>query len=82
MIDALKQRLESSLMFQCAACNIAKGKESAHGVLLWRPKNRMLSRMVENRVGTYVICSECAKLPDKETFPRIEATLAKQGLFG
>lgn len=82
LVDKQKAVLAQSIRFQCAACSIAKPKEEALGVFVWKPGSRMMKTASQGRAATYVICGECGRRPESETRPLIEASLAKRGLFG
>lgn len=82
MVDKLKTYLQTSERFQCAACSIARPRNEALGVFLWKPGSKMMARAAQNRIAPYVICTECGRKPERETRPLIEAMLAKKGLFG
>lgn len=82
MVDKLKAQLQTSQRFQCAVCLIARPRKEALGVFLWKASSKMMARAAQDRIAPYVICEECGRKPEKETRPLIEATLAKNGLFG
>lgn len=82
LFDKLKAYLATAERFQCAACSIARPRDEALGVFLWKPNSKMMARAARGKTAPYVICTECGRKPERETRPLIEATLAKNGLFG
>lgn len=82
LYDTLKGYLKVCDRFTCAACNLVHDVSSADDVYLWRPRNRVTKQLAQGRTGPYVICVNCSRKPEAETQPQIEATMAKQGLFG
>lgn len=82
--DKLKYYMQVCEKFTCSCCNRATAKKDFDDVYVWRPKDAMTRKLVSksNRCAVYVLCRECSRLPEKESRPKIEATLAKNGLFG
>lgn len=68
--------------FTCNACGLIYEIRTIQGPFLWKPNSGMTKKLAQGRVGTFVLCEDCARLPEKETRQKIEAGLAKNGLFG
>jgi hypothetical protein len=82
MLDKHRDLLKTATKFKCNACGQIGDSPKAQGPFLWQPASKMTKRLAAGRPATYVLCEECANLPDEVTRPKIEAEFAKLGLFG
>jgi hypothetical protein len=82
LLDKHKELLKNAEKFKCNSCAVVYDQKDAHGPFLWKPASKMTQRLANGRAATFVLCPECSRLPDEETRPKIEAGLAKYGLFG
>jgi hypothetical protein len=81
-LDQLKAYIQIADQFVCSACNAPRPKAKLDGIHPWRPYSPTTRRLAQGRTAFYVICEDCAHKPESATRPQIEATLAKNGLFG
>lgn len=82
LLDKHREMLKTATKFKCNACGQIGDSPKAQGPFPWRPSNKITKRLAGGRAATYVMCEECANLPDEVTRPKIEAELAQRGLFG
>jgi hypothetical protein len=77
----LFETLQRSNGFKCACCETIYGKpEEAAYVTAYKPRTTMMKeRVPEQNAAAYVVCIECARLPEKTVFIRAEQYLIQHG---
>jgi hypothetical protein len=82
MVGKHREALARSQNFRCACCEgIYPSKEASH-VAAYDPQNKVMGRLVPvTNIATYVVCQECARLPEATVFMRVEKFLVKSGLL-
>lgn len=84
-LEELRVMLREAPGFTCACCGQSKSKGEASGTFLYKAKEDVLRKTMEDRraVGPYVLCLECVdSLPDYAIHQRVTRYLAGKGLFG
>jgi hypothetical protein len=79
----LFEMLGLSKGFKCSACNVIYDDvKMAAYVEGYKPRDPLMRKAVPlENVGAYVICEECARLPEQEVFQRAQQTLVRNGLL-
>jgi hypothetical protein len=81
-LRAFTERVQSSLMFQCACCYERRASATDIGrVALYRAKSRMIGNQIEDKAAPYVICKKCLDTPNDARDRRVLECLAGHGLF-
>lgn len=87
-LDGRREVLRTAPYFTCASCDKPKERKEAAGAHVYKTDDAMLQRAMRlpdgrMRVGTYVLCLECAdSVPEKTIYERVTKNMAKEGLFG
>lgn len=82
MVGRHREALAQSKNFRCACCDLIYERKFASHVAAYRPQNEMMERLVPGEnIATYVICQECARMPEEQVFMKVEQFLVKSGLL-
>lgn len=78
----LFETLQRSTSFKCACCRTIMAVKHAAYVAGYRPRDSMMKKALPLETGAaYVVCEECARLPEKEAFLRCQEYLVENGLL-
>lgn len=82
MIGRHREALAQAQNFRCACCELIYERRFASHVAAYYPHNEMMERLVPGEnMATYVICQECARMPEETVFMKVERFLVKSGLL-
>lgn len=74
--------LSMASKFRCSCCEGIYDRKDASHVGAYRTTNSMMEKIVPGyNIATYVVCQECARLPEKTMLLKIEQFLVKNGLL-
>jgi hypothetical protein len=82
MVGRHRAALEKSQNFRCCCCDgIFPSGEASH-VAAYAPQNELMKQLVPGEnIATYVVCKECARMPERTMLMKVEQYLIKNGLF-
>ena len=77
-----REALARSKHFKCNSCmRIMPSTEASH-VEGYEPRTEVMKKLVpEENLASYVICKECARLPEETVFLQVEQNLVQAGLL-
>ena len=84
MVAKHKEALARSKSFRCCCCDLIFPREMASHVDAYVPRDPMMKKLVEGTLGnlaTYVVCQECARLPEETMMLKVEKNLVANGLL-
>lgn len=80
MIKRHQEVLARASKFRCCCCEGIYDRKDASHVAAYSPQNQMMEKIVPGyNIATYVICQECARMPEKTMFMKVEQYLIKNG---
>lgn len=80
MIKRHREVLDRATNFRCCCCEGIYERKDASHVAAYSPQNEMMEKIVPGyNIATYVVCQECARLPEKVMFMKVEQYLIKNG---
>lgn len=82
MVGRHREALARSANFRCACCEgIYPSTEASH-VAAYVPHSKVMEQIVPGvNMATYVMCKECARLPEETAFLKVERFLVNSGLL-
>lgn len=82
MIGRHREALARSEVFRCACCESVLKKEEASHVQAYEPVDPVMKQVVPvENIATYVVCKECARMPEETVRVQVEQYLVKNGLL-
>jgi len=79
----LFEMLGAAKGFKCSCCDVIYDnvKQAAY-VEGYRPSDPIMKKSVPlENVGAYVVCQECARMPERTVFLKCQQTLIKNGIL-
>lgn len=82
MVKRHQEVLARATQFRCSCCEgIYESKQASH-VAAYRPSNVMMEKIIPGyNIATYVVCQECARMPEKTMLLKVEQFLLKNGIL-
>lgn len=82
MIGRHREALAQSKVFRCACCeSVLDSKEASH-VAAYAPEDPIMKKVVPTEnIATYVVCKECARMPEETVRVQVEQYLVKSGIL-
>lgn len=78
----LFETLQRSAVFKCCCCRTVMDRKLAAYVAGYKPRDAMMRKLVPLETGAaYVVCEECARLPERQVFERCQEYLVENGLL-
>lgn len=78
----LKEVLDKASIFRCIACDGVKPRNEASYVEAYQRRDPIMKDLVpKQNVASYVVCKDCARLPEEPLLFKIEQKLVDQGLL-
>lgn len=82
MVERLRQGIERAGNFTCTCCQLPLMATEFSHVAIYEPKSDVMKRLVRaDTLATYLVCKECARLPEEAAFLKAEQYLVKRGLL-
>jgi hypothetical protein len=78
----LFETLGRSTSFKCCCCRTIMAVKHAAYVAGYKARDQVMKKAVPLETGAaYVVCEECARLPEREVFLRCQEYLVENGLL-
>lgn len=82
MVGLHQAALDKSTNFRCACCEGIYPRQEASHVAAYYPQNEVMERLVPGEnMATYVVCRECARMPEATVLMKVEKYLVNNGLL-
>lgn len=82
MIGRHREALARSEVFRCASCERILKRDEASHVQAYEPVDPVMKKVVPvENIATYVVCKECARMPEEMVRIQAEQYLVKNGLL-
>jgi len=80
MVGKHREALGMSKNFKCACCVMILGRSEASHVGAYVPTNPVMKKLIPGEnLATYVVCLECARLPEEIMLIKVEQYLITEG---
>lgn len=80
MVGKHREALSMSKNFKCACCVIILGSSEASHVGTYTPTNPVMQKLIPGEnMATYVVCKDCARMPEEFMLLKVEQYLISEG---
>ncbi len=82
LVGKHKEAFAQCKVFRCACCQLIFPREQMSHIDAYVSRDPVMKTVVpKENIATYVVCQECARLPEKVMLMKVEQFLVSEGLL-